>query len=235
MILFLAVLAVPVILAVGFVRGPRTDPTRRIPRPYRMATSVLLVATAMYPWLGPLRGTAVQGIAGWMAVGMAFGLLGDLIMAHLIPTPNRLIFGILAFGLGHLAYIAGFIQAAAVLGLRNPLTQQWVWLVYLAVVTALWWLAVRSPHMPPTLNYAALVYAGLIGIMAGAAAGLAVQDPRFLLPALGGILFLASDLILGNHEFRKRHWPYVQDVIWTTYILGQALIILTPALAAGQG
>lgn len=232
MVVILAVLAVPIVLGIGFARGPRHDPTRRIPRPYRMATSVILVAAAVYQWLGPLRDTPVQGVAGWFAVGMAFGLLGDLIMAHLIPTPNRLIFGILAFGLGHLAYIVGFIQTAAVTGLRNPLTQQWLWLAYLAAVVVLWAVAVRSPHMPPALNYAALIYAGLIGVMAGCAAGLAVQDARFLLPALGGILFLASDLILGNHEFRKRSWPGVQDVIWTTYILGQALIILTPALAA---
>lgn len=232
MVVAAALLAVPIILAVGFVRGPHHDPTRRIPRPYRMATSILLVAAAAYLWLGPLRGTAVQGVAGWMAAGMTLGLLGDLIMAHLIPTPNRLIFGILAFGLGHLAYILGFVQTAAVLGLRNPLTQTWVWLVYLAIVVVLWAVAVRSPHMPATLNVAALVYAGLIGVMAGAAAGLAIQDTRFVLPALGGILFLASDLILGNHEFHKRRWPYVQDVIWATYIFGQALIILTPVLAA---
>lgn len=233
MVIILAVLAVPVILTIGFLRGDASDPERRIPRPYRMSTSLILALLATYLWLGPLRATPLAAAAVWFALGMIFGFLGDLIMAHLIPTPNRLIFGILAFGVGHSAYIIGFIQTATALGLAHPLTERWPWLVYIAAAAVLWWLAVRSPAAPTALNTAALLYAGLIAVMAGAAAGLAVQDIRFLIPALGGILFLASDLIIGAHEFRHLRWPLIHDIIWITYITGQALIVITPLLAVG--
>lgn len=63
--------------------------------------------------------------------------------------------------------------------------------------------------------------------MAGAAGSLAIQDPRFTLTAIGGGLFLLSDLILGNRELRDNGWLLVHDVVWVLYIAGQALIVIS--------
>jgi hypothetical protein len=99
----------------------------------------------------------------------------------------------------------------------------------LVVAGVLWMALVNSRTAPRVLNVGSLVYAGLIGVMAGAATGLAVQDARFWLSAIGGLLFLLSDVILGNRELRHNSWFLVHEVIWVTYISGQALIVLTTA------
>jgi len=43
--------------------------------------------------------------------------------------------------------------------------------------------------------------------------------------AIGGALFLASDMLLASRLFRGTHFPQIGDVLWLTYIGGQALIV----------
>lgn len=225
-----ALAAIPLLLVVGFVLGSyNKERTQRILLPFKMGTSFLLVLVALYLWLGPTAGSPRQGPAALIFLGMTFGFLGDLIMAKLIPVPDRLIFGILSFSVGHVLYSLAFVQLAQALGLPSPLSE---WLVIAAFVTlavALWRLLVHSPRMPALLNGAALGYAALISVMAALAEGLALQEGRFWSAAIGAVLFLLSDIILGNREFRDNSWFLVHDVIWTLYIAGQALIVLTTA------
>lgn len=48
--------------------------------------------------------------------------------------------------------------------------------------------------------------------------------------ALGAALFMVSDTILGNQLFRDNTWFMVSDVVWITYIFGQALIVFSSAI-----
>ena len=230
-LLTLALAAIPVILAVGFVRGAYDkERTSRIPRPYKMATSLLLVGVALFLWLSTANaGAPRQPAATLIFFGMAAGFVGDLIMAQLVPTPNRLIFGILAFSGGHVLYSVAFVRLALALGLPSPLSEWLVIAAFLALAVVLWRLLVYTPRMPATLNGAALGYAALISLMAALAEGLALQDGRFWGAAIGAVLFLLSDILLGNREFRDRPWFLVHDVVWALYIAGQALIVLTTA------
>jgi uncharacterized membrane protein YhhN len=132
-----------------------------------------------------------------IALGMTFGALGDLVLAEVLPLPKRMISGIVVFAIGHLCYIAGFTQTAHALGLNDPLVGSLLWVVFLIVAAFLWFFLIYNPARPRLLNLGSLFYGWLIAIMAGTATALALSDPRFTPTAVGGVLFLISDVILG--------------------------------------
>lgn len=223
-IVIAGLIAIPGLLLVAFVFGTyNPERTRRTIKPLRLATSVILAACAWLLWLNSPRDLAAVALS--LALGMTLGCLGDLILAGVIPLPKRMIGGIIAFGIGHAFYIIGFMNLAAMRGLANPISGSLFWVVYVLASSFLWVLFINNPAKSRTLNIGSLIYAWLISVMAGAAGGLAIQDPRFTLTAIGGGLFLLSDLILGNRELRDNGWFLVHDVVWVLYIAGQALIV----------
>ena len=226
-IVFLGYVAIPVVLLIAFIFGHlNSDRTRRTLKPLRLSTSWILVACA---WIIFATSTALRTPALLIALGMTFGAIGDLVLADVIPLPKRMISGILVFSIGHLCYIAGFSQTAQTLGLNDPLTGSLVWAVFVVVAALLWFFLIYNPAKSRVLNVGALIYGWIIAVMAGTATALALADPRFMLTAVGGILFLISDIILGNRELRDNGWFLVHDVVWVIYIAGQALIVLTAA------
>lgn len=223
-IVIAGLIAIPGLLLVAFVFGTyNPERTRRTIKPLRLATSVILAACAWLLWLNSPRDLADVALS--LALGMTLGCLGDLILAGVIPLPKRMIGGIIAFGIGHAFYIIGFMNLAAMRGLANPISGSLFWVVYVLASSFLWVLFINNPAKSRTLNIGSLIYAWLISVMAGAAGGLAIQDPRFTLTAIGGGLFLLSDLILGNRELRDNGWFLVHDVVWVLYIAGQVLIV----------
>ena len=205
--------------------------TCRLPRPLRMLLSAMLVVAAFLGWQGGAPGTPVQPFAALIFLGMAAGFFGDLIMAQLIPVPERLIFGMVAFGIGHLFYVAALLH----LTLRSGFTAAWVLVVTLVVMVGFsswaWYTQVRQPGGNKVINAGSLVYGWLIGIMAALAIALAVYDTHYVTLAAGALLFLASDFVLGNWVIRGHVWKSVNDVIWVTYVSGQLLIIYSVAAA----
>jgi uncharacterized membrane protein YhhN len=97
-----------------------------------------------------------------------------------------------------------------------------------------WRAAVDTPAAPPPLRLGALIYLLAIGVMAGLAWGVAISWPPLWPLAAGALLFFISDAILGNQIFRQHNWPSVGDVVWITYILGQAGIVWANAAALGR-
>ena len=71
----------------------------------------------------------------------------------------------------------------------------------------------------------------LLAAMAGLAASLALQEARFLPLALGGVLFVVSDTLLGHRLFQRGHFLLIGDLVWMTYIVGQLLIVFSTATA----
>jgi uncharacterized membrane protein YuzA (DUF378 family) len=209
-----------VALLLGLLFGKRDERgVNRIPKPTRMLSSALVLLCAL------LQRRAGAGQLDLVAAGMGAGFLGDLVMAEIIPLPEHVLFGMLTFGLGHGCYIGAVSARGRAAGLndaragRAALGASWL-------VALLGWLAmVRSPRVSAALNYGALAYALLLASMAGAAAALAAQDRRYMPVAAGGGLFLLSDLILASRLFRGAHFEQIGDVVWLTYIAGQALIV----------
>jgi len=225
-IVLLSYVAIPVVLLIAFVFGHyNAERTRRTIKPLRLSTSWILVACA---WIIFAVSSTLRTPALLIALGMTFGALGDLVLADVIPLPKRMISGIAMFSIGHLCYIAAFSQTSSVLGLNDPFAGSLLWVLFVIVAAFLWFFLIYNPAKSRVLNLGSLFYGWLIAIMAGTAAALALADPRFTLTAIGGVLFLISDIILGNRELRDNGWFLVHDVVWVLYIAGQALIVLTP-------
>lgn len=209
------------LLLLGLLLGRRGEPDRnRIPRPLRMLSSALVLLAAV------LQARAARDRQlGLVAAGMGCGFVGDLIMARLIPLPEHVLFGMLSFGVGHGCYMRALAERARAEQLNDPATRR-VALGGAWLVGALgWWGLARNPQRSAVINYAALGYALLLASMAGAASALAAQRRRYARVALGGWLFLLSDLILAAELFRGAHFRQIGDVVWLTYISGQALIV----------
>ena len=224
----LGLLVIPIILLIAFVFGHyNADRTRRTIKPLRLSTSWVLVVCA---WIIFAASTTLRTPALLIALGMTCGAIGDLVLANVLPLPQRMISGIIVFSIGHLCYIAAFSQTASVLGLNDPFSGSLLWVAFVIVAAFLWFFLIYNPAKSHALNIGSLFYGWLIAIMAGTAAALALAEPRFTLTAIGGVLFLTSDIILGNRELRDNGWFLVHDVVWVLYIAGQALIVLTTTL-----
>jgi hypothetical protein len=205
------------LLFLGLLLGQRDERgVNRIPRPLRMLSSALVLLAAL--------AQARRGPPRLVAAGMGCGFVGDLIMAELLPLPEHVLFGMLSFGVGHGCYLRalGARRAAAPdIPAAGRAALPLAWLVALVG----WLGLVRNPAIGAALNYGALAYALLLASMAGAAAALATTDRRYTGAAVGGGLFLLSDLILAARLFRQAHFTQIGDVVWLTYIAGQALIV----------
>ena len=225
-IVTIGLVAIPPILAVAFIYGKyNAERTRRTIKPLRLSTSLILVVCAWVIWAAV--NTTLRSAALLIALGMTAGFAGDLILADVLPLPKRMISGIIVFSLGHVLYIAAFVQISQALSLRDPFRGSVLWGVFMIAASFLWVFLIYNPAKSRTLNLGSLFYGWLIAAMAGVAAALALQDARYIPTAIGGILFLISDVILGNRELRDNAWFLVHDVVWVLYIAGQALIVLT--------
>jgi len=209
----------------------------------RMGSSVVLVIAGWWTWL-MLRQAAIAPFALAIAIGMTLGAIGDFFNAGLlkfIPLPSGTLGGIAAFGLGHIAYIAGCVWLAR----RTGLTARWAlawgigyWQLFGVIG---WYLIVMQGSENRDLVWPALPYSLLLAGTAGITTGLGLQSARLLGLAAGAALFLLSDLILAFELFRG-HFAYDTEMVWLNYSPGQMLIVFAvlPAAAVlasrvGQG
>ncbi|RYE79714.1 MAG: lysoplasmalogenase, partial [Myxococcales bacterium] len=167
-----------------------------------------------------LASTLVAQTAGW---GGDIGLLGD-------GTTNFLA-GTGSFGVGHLAYVAGFRRVrrrdhgSSALG---PLAES---VASRAVLGS-------GLVMGPTLGLAAsrkdrrlgvpvTAYAGLLSTMAAHSANLSPAQPRLAraFTTAGALTFLASDATLGIRKFvMKSPPPWMERTVMATYTSAQLML-----------
>lgn len=220
------------LFAVGIL-GPWRDAPElknngRLPRPIRMLLSLSLFVAAFLIWRG---GSKMPPYAGWVALGMGASFVGDLIMARLIPLPNRLIGGMLAFAIAHALYITAYNQTIQTISSIEPYsrfgTALWVGLVLYGLITLLgWWFLIRNPRREAAVNLGALVYGLWISVMASYALALGVAlGGAFWLAALGGLSFVASDFLIGVTDIHGTAIKNANDWIWLTYVVAQMGII----------
>jgi YhhN family len=214
-----------VLLFGGFAFG-KVDAkrTRRMPAWTRLGSSLVL-AVAAWSSYAFVRETALGGAMLLVAVGMTCGFAGDVALAEVLPIRRSVLAGMAAFGLGHIAYIAGLLLAGNQLHL-DAVAPRWVALAcWLLVGVVGWYMVVRRGHEAQALHWAALPYALLLAGTAGVASGIALQAPTFIPVAIGGALFLLSDLILAAQLFNGAYFPLNGDATWLTYGPAQALIV----------
>jgi len=206
-----------VLLSGGLLLGKlNAEQTGRLPRPLRMLLSGASVA---------------RSYALLVFLGMGASFVGDLIMARLIPVSNRLIFGMAAFAVGHALYLSAFVH---LLRSSSPLRLPLAGIVLVAVLAfgiCAWYRWVRNPDRGRAINVGSLFYGLLFGLSTSLAILLAVADSHYVGLAAGSLLFMLSDLVLGNWVIRGHIWTSVNDVIWLTYVNGQLLVVYSVAAA----
>jgi hypothetical protein len=199
----------------------------------RMGSSIALVVTAWWAF-GLWRGTAAARYDLAIAIGMTLGTIGDFFNAGLldfIPLEDGTLGGIAAFGLGHIAYIAGCVYLARRTGLTDRRAMAISIVGWQLIGVVAWYFVVMQGTEGRALVWPALPYSLLLAGTAGVTGGLALQNARFFPLALGAALFLASDLILAFGLFRGR-FAYQTESVWLTYGPGQMLIVFSVLAAA---
>jgi hypothetical protein len=192
-----------------------------------LVSSACVLTAALIAWRrDALRGDA--GVTRRLAQGMACGLMGDLIMGRALPLSDSLYVpaGMVAFGAGHIAYLAAVRDLAARHDLRRRGHSIGALAFSTIVAAAAWQRWVRNDQRA-LLSYAALGYGLLLATMAGKGLDLALQKRSLAPLAAGGALFVTSDLVLGARLLRNLDFPGRDNAIWLSYILGQALIVWT--------
>jgi len=222
------------LLAAAMVLGNLTDGhSSAAATAARMGSSVALVVTGWFAY-SLWRNTSAGHFALCIAIGMTLGTIGDFFNANLlkfIPLKDPVLGGILAFGLGHIAYIVGCKTLATRAGLTNRRAMFAAIVVWQLIGLVGWYFVAMQGTKARDLVWPALPYSLLLAGTAGITSGLALQCSRFIPLALGGALFLASDLILAFGMFGGRI-PHQTEWVWLTYGPGQMLIVFSVISAA---
>ena len=179
---------------------------------------------ALIAWL---RSAPASPYRNWISVGLAFSVLGDILLA--IPA-DLFVFGLVAFLFAHLAYLRAYYSKT----LRQALPA-----LFLSALTGITLFSVLASHDLGPLLIPVALYALAISAMlwrALACGGLA---------ALGACLFVFSDSLIGIDRFVSPFAaaPYL---IILAYWLGQWAIassaghrstdkVLTQSGASGTG
>ncbi|MFN8373468.1 MAG: lysoplasmalogenase [Anaerolineae bacterium] len=223
------------LLCGGFVLGrPKAGTPQPPPRWTWLASSMVLVVAA-WGWVFLVNYTTLAnngrfandttelsafGYALLIAIGMTLGFVGDIFMAR-----QNVMGGISAFGLGHIAYIAGLLWFSDAVGLNDSAIRLGAWVTWLIIGVIAWFITVYRGQQHTVLTWAALAYCLLLSSTAGFATGLAMQRSEFMPLALGTMLFLFSDLLITVQLFMQKRFRLMDDLIWLTYGPAQALIV----------
>ncbi len=175
--------------------------------------------------------------------GLLFSFGGDLINSYLfnlgfLLEPQTLL-SIPFFVVAHLCYVTCFIRLLSNPSAGQPAARLWHWLIALG----LWpwlalglWQVVIDPASPPLLIKLSVGYAFVVMLMGVIAVLLgAVRGRQAHWPALGGLLFVVSDSLIGLYLLDGPSRPVLaSQAIWITYFLAQVLISRAPLLRTAQ-
>ncbi|MBK9031773.1 MAG: lysoplasmalogenase [Myxococcales bacterium] len=167
------------------------------------------LASAAFVALPLVGGAFADGgdrtLAVWIVVGLGFGALGDV--ALMFESDRGFLAGLVAFLLGHVAYVVGLARVTAP---GHWLDGAMIGAAPAAVVAAgviLRWLWPRlGPMRIPVIGYVAVITAMLIGGLAATLVDgerVAIPTARHLLTA-GAAAFFASDLAVAREKFIGR-------------------------------
>lgn len=165
---------------------------------------LIAVAVAVDPVHGAMR--------TWFVIALMLSLLGDIFL--MLPQ-DRFVFGLASFLLGHIAYTVGL-----------NLHTDGLWLLAIPVVVIAALLAVRLVRGIRASGQDALLGPVLAYVVVIAAMGASAVASGNAVAAVGALLFMASDSLIGETRFvQPRAWAGV--AIMVTYHLGQAGLVLS--------
>ena len=176
----------------------------------RWAKPAVVVGLGVVSLLAGAGGTAT---GRWVLLALALGLVGDVL---LLPGPDRFVPGLVAFLLGHLAWVAACVSA----GLGRPVLG-WVGVGVLGVALVAGRRILPAAHRDGGAALAGAVAAYMLVIGAMAVVGWATGR---LLVGMGATLFVVSDTVLAVGRFVGEH-RWTGPVVMVTYHLAQALLV----------
>lgn len=208
-----AALVAVVLNWIGTLRG-----WQRVEMVTKPAALVLLIVwfSLAGSWRGPLV---------WYGLALVFSLAGDVL---LMKKVDQFLFGLVAFLLAHLAYLAGFNLSLP------PLSLPILGLVGLGVITvAVSYPVIRGGLLRQpggrALQAPVLVYSLVLTLMMLSAVSTLFRPEwsgtAAILAAAGGILFFTSDMLLAVNRFVRpvRRGDFL---VMVTYHLGQVGLVL---------
>ena len=171
--------------------------------------------------------------------GLVFGMLGDIYLDQkwVYPEDDKkyLYAGFISFAIGHLFYIPAIYITAEI-----PLKYIWIPIAFGAFVSAF----VLISEKPTKQHFGefkitVMLYGLIVAGMAGTSmlAAFYTKQPTFICCAIGGVMFLLSDLILSPMYFgpKEKNNPTNFFINHLTYYIAQYLlafsISLLPALS----
>ena len=180
------------------------------------AAAAKLVASSAFVWLAIRVGSLKSNYGRIILLGLGFSWFGDAFLIG--KTPTLFLFGLVAFLLAHLAYIAAF--------LARGINFKWaaiaaVPIATIAIAVMLW----LGPHVAPYLEIPVKVYTTAISIMVIAALATHGRAALILIPA-GALLFFLSDLSVAALRLVQTEFPtYVWGLPF--YYAGQVCLAVS--------
>lgn len=183
----------------------------RLEKPWRFVAKPL--ASSGFVGLGLALGATNTEYGRWILIALAFGWVGDVFL--LGSTRSWFLTGLVAFLIGHLAYVVAFIIA----GLSVTPTIVAASVAAIAASLVYRWL---RPHLPSEMVLPVAVYVVIISAMAVTAVGATAAGATTLIVA-GAVAFYFSDLAVARNRFVA---PGMINRLWglPLYYLGQILL-----------
>jgi len=195
------------------------------------ALFIKALASLSFILLGVTRLLFVQSAypesLGWILLGLACGLIGDIVLALRPLRPKEedktiIVLGIISFAMGHLFYLVGLSNI-----------QNLSWMSYGMGMIAMVIVVIMSKVMKFDMGIARMpsyVYAFMIFLMIGQGVFLmtiSAQNVAYLIFMIGAILFGISDLILAPIYYTPQSSKMMVVLNLVTYYGAQILIALS--------
>jgi uncharacterized membrane protein YhhN len=148
----------------------------------------------------------------WFVLALVLSLAGDVFL--MLPD-DRFVAGLASFLLAHVAYVVG---------LNLHTDGNWLWAVPVVVIVGL--LGIRLVRGIRRSGESELVAPVVVYVVVIAAMGISALASGNRWAAVGAVLFMGSDALIGETKFvRPAAWAPV--AIMVTYHLGQAGLVLS--------
>jgi uncharacterized membrane protein YhhN len=198
-------LAVAAVFAVGnwIAVAVRSKPVEYVCKP---ATLLALVAMAVV--LDPVH----TDTRVWFVIALVLSLAGDVFL--MLPG-DLFVFGLGSFLLGHVAYTVGL-----------NLHTDGLWWIAIPVPFVIGALAVRLVRGIRRTGQLELVGPVIAYVVVIGAMGCSALASGNTLAAVGAVLFMGSDALIGETRF-VHPWPGAGVAIMVTYHVGQALLAVS--------
>lgn len=179
-----------------------------------------------------LNQTSFQGSNIMIVIGMLFSFFGDLVMAAIIKTKNRLAYGMFLFSFTHISYTIAYLAV-----IWNNTNSSYLIGFYIAILVLILLicrmiyssLQKQNEHENSkefkNKKYS-IIYGGIIFNMFLSSFLLYVTlGGRWWTTTLFAIIFMISDGIIALKDIAHKNIKHSEFLIWLTYVIAQMGII----------